>query len=151
MSEDRLEEIKGRYDWNNQNGDFFYEAVICGEKIQLIKDMGWLITELEACRAETENAKDASSAKGACMKAALNQLSIARAEIDFLSTAIGGVGTKFEYQPRHRKWALKEMKDKQRLWRNYCGEVSEQMDKVEDCRAEIKCLKAILANKGINF
>ena len=52
---------------------------------------------------------------------------------------------------RHRKWALIEMKDKQRLWRNYCGEVSEQMDKVEDCRAEIKCLKAILANKGINF
>ena len=107
---DRLEEIKGRYDWNNQNGDFFYEAVICGEKIQLIKDMGWLITELEVCRAETENAKDASSAKGACMKAALNQLSIARAEIDHLSIAIGGVGERFEYQRRHRKYVLKKAK-----------------------------------------
>ncbi len=87
---------------------------------------------------EAENAKDASSAKGACMKAALNQLKIrtqelkeCKAEVDTLSIAIAGVGGAFEKQRRHRKWALKEMKEKR-------GEVSEQMN-------EVKRLKAMLA------
>ncbi len=49
-----------------------------------------------------------------------------------------GVKELVEKQRRHRKWALKEMKEKQALWRNYCGEVSELMD-------EVKRLKAMLA------
>ena len=58
--------------------------------------------------------------------------------VDTLSIAIAGVGGAFEKQRRHRKWALKELKEKQALWRNYCGEVSEQMN-------EVKRLKAVLA------
>ena len=74
-------------------------------KHSTLPDLGvlldWLMGEIEDC-------KGASSAKGACMKAALNQLSKARAEIDHLSIAIGGVGERFEFQRRHRKWALKK-------------------------------------------
>jgi len=144
MSEDRLEEIKGRYDWHNQNGDFFYEAVVCGEKVQLVKDMAWLIAELEKCRGENKKLNK----RIGWLEADLEETHQSRKEI-----IAGGksVLESWAKERRHRKWALIEMKDKQRLWRNYCGEVSEQMDKVEDCRAEIKCLKAILANKGINF
>ena len=54
-------------------------------------------------------------------------------------------------QRRHRKWALKEMKDKQALWRNYCGEVSEWMDKLEQSRAEVKRLNHCLLIREQSF
>lgn len=44
---DKLKEIENRYDYNNLNGDFFYEAIIHGEKVRLVKDMTWLILELK--------------------------------------------------------------------------------------------------------
>ncbi len=95
-----------------------------GREILTDDDIDWFVFELEKCREgskklniETENAKDACSAKGACMKAALNQLKIrtqelkeCKAEVDTLSIAIAGVGGAFEKQRRHRKWALKEAK-----------------------------------------
>jgi len=93
---DRLEEIKGRYDWHNQNGDFFYEAVICGEKVQLVKDMGWLISELEKCRAERKVEQE-----------------------KYLTWIAKGLLTAQEWkdeadkQRRHRKWALKKARN---LW-----------------------------------
>ncbi len=124
MSEDRLQEARNMNDMN-----------LTSEQVDIFE---WLISELEAAR-------DAGSAKKACMKAALNQLKIrtqelkeCKAEVDTLSIAIAGVGGAFEKQRRHRKWALKELKEKQALWRNYCGEVSEQMN-------EVKRLKAMLA------
>ena len=155
MSEDRLEEIKS-----------YGKSTVYGKALVTDDDIEWLISELEQSRAamaevrrlwektldradkaeaEAENAKGACSAKGACMKAALNQLKIrtqelkeCKAEVDTLSIAIAGVGGAFEKQRRHRKWALKELKVKQALWRNYCGEVSELMN-------EVKRLKAMLA------
>ncbi len=57
--------------------------------------------------------------------------------------------SELEKQWRQRKWVMKELKDKQALWRNYCGEVSEQMDELEQSRAEVKRLKALLAHNGI--
>ena len=44
---DRLEEIKHRYDWFNKTGDFFYEAVTCGDALQRVKDFAWLIKEVD--------------------------------------------------------------------------------------------------------
>ena len=56
--------------------------------------MGWK-DKAEKAEAEAENAKGASSAKGACMKAALNQLSIARAEIKRLKAILAYQGKVF--------------------------------------------------------
>ncbi len=170
MSEDRKEEAK-------QYFNLTLNSMITEYGIGIGH---WLISELEKCREEskklnieTENAKDACSAKGACMKAALNQLSIARAEVDHLSIAIGGVGERFEYQRRHRKFALHELymmrsvADQCDEDCKYHYEQSEKFKKiiqieednnamlemqlaqaeaeVEKCRAEVKRLKAMLA------
>ena len=42
-----LTEIKERYDYDNPNGDFFYESINCAEAVQRAKDFRWLIKEVE--------------------------------------------------------------------------------------------------------
>ena len=42
---DRLIEIEARYDYRNKNGDFFYDAIVYADKVQLIRDMAWLIRD----------------------------------------------------------------------------------------------------------
>ena len=123
MSEDRLTQIK-------RNFSDSYERL----KQYVAEDMIWLISELEKCRAEVEQLKKTIKELG------WQQIDIPPQKRHQFSLL---------FQRRHRKWALKEMKDKQALWRNYAGEVSEQMDEVEKCRAEVKRLKALLAHKGI--
>ena len=49
---DRLEEISNRYDYSNSIWKLFYEADTFSEVTQLVKDMAWLISELEKSRAE---------------------------------------------------------------------------------------------------
>ncbi len=41
-----LKEIKERYDYDNPNGDFFYESINCAEAVQRSKDFRWLIEEV---------------------------------------------------------------------------------------------------------
>ncbi len=90
----------------------------------------------------------AFSAQRACLKAALNQLKIrtqelkeCRAEIDHLSEAIAGVGNTFEYQRRHRKWALKEVRMMLATWR-YC-EIDCQHNYLRAIKAEADKQKLI--------
>lgn len=49
---DRLKEIEIRYGYNNPNGDFFYEAIVHSEKVQLVKDVALLISDARQCKAE---------------------------------------------------------------------------------------------------
>ncbi len=95
-----------------------------GREILTDDDIDWLISELERCRARIEQ-----------LETDLEEMHQSRKEI-----IAGGrsVLESWARERRHRKWALKELKEKQALWRNYCGEVSELMN-------EVKRLKAMLA------
>ena len=41
-----LKEIKEQYDYDNPNGDFFYESINSAEAVQRAKDFRWLIDEV---------------------------------------------------------------------------------------------------------
>ena len=52
-----LNEIKGRYDYSNSNGDFFYEAITCADPAQRCKDFAWLISEVDRLHEVIDEAK----------------------------------------------------------------------------------------------
>ena len=52
-----LEEIEKRYHYRTSTGDFFYEAIVCAEKTQLVKDMFWLISQLRGAGLEIAEAE----------------------------------------------------------------------------------------------
>lgn len=47
-----ITEIKARYDYDNPNGDFFYESINCAEAVQRMKDFSWLINEVERLKGD---------------------------------------------------------------------------------------------------
>lgn len=50
-----ITEIKERYDYDNPNGDFFYESINCAEARQRAKDFKWLIDESEQLKSEIDD------------------------------------------------------------------------------------------------
>jgi len=75
------------------------------------------ISELEKCRAELKDTYQ---------------------ERDEITMGSHATLDAWDKERKHRKWALKEMKDKQRLWRNYCGVITEEMNKLEECKTKLE-------------
>jgi len=147
MSEDRLEEIQSRYDYKNPNGDFFYEAIVCGVKTEIVKDMSWLISELEKCRAENKE---------------LNRIFDFQLErMDEADKLWQDATGKHDTSPDLGvllEWLMAEIKQLEKRIDDWRGAVSsetdrgmEWKDKAEKAEAEVKRLKAILADMGIYF
>ena len=71
-----ITEIKERYDYDNPDGDFFYEAVY-GNSDRWAKDFGWLIAEIERLmmrsnrwmKAAEESVEETKKYKGRCKNA----------------------------------------------------------------------------------
>ncbi len=117
-----IADIKERYDYDNPNGDFFYESINCADAGQRAMDFRWLIAEVERLQSTRE---------------AMNKQVVRWAKL-------------YNYQRRRRKWALHQLYSCREFacaWKQCADKAEAEVERLQNERKHILASRAAQSDR----